>query len=459
MRKSLIVVACGSIFAILLLAAASTGHDASAQTRGKRPAATTRGGDRKNLSGFDAEIRSHADRMLEEGRRIFRYDTFGDEAFWGDRLQLHRAVVGAKLGGVGPGLSPKMALSLGLKVDAEALPPALVTQLKAGKVDLDDPASAVALLKANAVVGLTAFMNTDGSARAVGVQCAICHSTVDDSFAPGIGRRLDGWPNRDLNVGEIVALAPDLKYFTDLLGADEAGVRKVLKSWGPGKYDAELNQDGKAAGTAGRSAATVLPAAFGLAGVNLHTYSGWGSVTYWNAYVATTQMHGKGTFFDPRLKDKDRFPIAAKAGHSDIRNTPDMVTSKLAALQYYQLSIPAPKPPAGSFNAQAAQRGQAVFESQAKCSTCHVPPLFTEPGWSMHKAEEIGIDDFQAQRSPDKAYRTTPLGGLFTRQKGGFYHDGRFQTLGAVVDHYNNHLKLNLNAQQKADLIEFLKSL
>ena len=229
---------------------------------------------------FDSTITQNAQRMIEEGRRIFRYDTFGDEAFWGDQLRLHQSIVGQKLGGVGPGLSPKMALSLGLKVDADALPSDLVSQIKAGKVDMDDPASTVALLKANAVVGVTAFLNADGSARSVGIQCALCHSTVDDSFAPGIGRRIDGWANRDLNVGEIVALAPTLKPFADLLGVDDAGVRKVLKTWGPGKYDAELVQDGKTTGPHGRSAATVLPAAFGLAGVNLHTYSGWGSVTY-----------------------------------------------------------------------------------------------------------------------------------------------------------------------------------
>ena len=408
---------------------------------------------------FELAITKNAQRMIEEGRRIFRYDTFGDEAFWGDQLKLHQAIVGQKLGGVGPGLSPKMALSLGLKVDADALPADLVAAIKAGKVDMNDPASTVALLKANAVIGVTAFFNVDGTARSVGIQCALCHSTVDDSFAPGIGRRLDGWPNRDLNVGEIVALAPTLKPFADLLGVDEDGVRKVLKSWGPGKYDAELVQDGRALGAKGQSAATVLPAAFGLAGVNLHTYSGWGSVTYWNAYVANTQMHGKGTFFDPRLNEKDQFPVAAKAGHGNIRNKPDLVTSKLAALHFYQLAIPAPTPPAGSFDAQAAQRGQAVFEGQARCASCHVPPLFTEPGWSMHKAEEIGIDSFQADRSPDKHYRTTPLRGLFTRQKGGFYHDGRFPTLDAVVNHYDTLFRLRLTSRQKADLVEYLKSL
>ena len=420
-------------------------------TQPQPPAATT---------GFDSAITQNAQRMIEEGRRIFRYDTFGDEAFWGDQLKLHQAIVGQKLGGVGPGLSPKAALSLGLKVDAEALPADLVAQIKAGKVDMNDPASTVALLKANAVVGLTGFLNPDGSAKSVGVQCAICHSTVDDSFAPGIGRRLDGWPNRDLNIGAIVALAPDLTPFTKLLGVDAEAVRKVLRSWGPGKYDAELVQDGKTMRPDGKSAATLLPAAFGLAGVNLHTYTGWGSVTHWNAYVANTQLHGKGVFFDPRLDDKKRFPVAAKAGHGNMRNSPDLITSKLAALHFYQLAIPAPTPPAGSFDAQGATRGEALFTKQAGCARCHVPPLFTEPGWPMHKASEIGIDDWQAERSPDKEfYRTTPLRGLFARMKGGFYHDGRFPTLEAVVNHYDGHFKLKLTAAQKRDLIEYLKSL
>ena len=408
---------------------------------------------------FDDEIRQNVDRMLDEGRQIFRFDTFGDEAFWGDQLQLHKAIAGAKNGGVGPGLPPAKALELGLKVDAQAVPAAVAQGIKAGKVDLNDPANTLVLLKANAVVGVTAFTNADGSVRSMGIQCALCHSTVDDSFAPGIGRRLDGWPNRDLNVGAIVALAPNLKPFTDMLRVDEATVRKVLTSWGPGKYDAELDQDGKAFRPDGRSAATVLPAAFGLAGVNLHTYNGWGSVTYWNAYVANTQMHGKGTFFDPRLKDKSKYPVAARMGFDNVRNTPDLVTPKLAALHFYQLSIPAPKPPAGSFDQAAATRGEAVFNGAARCATCHVPPLFTEPGWSMHTAKEIGIDEFQSDRSPDKMYRTTPLRGLFTRQKGGFYHDGRFATLDQVVAHYQKVLNVTLNDQQRRDLVEYLKSL
>jgi hypothetical protein len=255
-------------------------------------------------------------------------------------------------------------------------------------------------------------------------------------------------------------LAPNLKPFADLLGVDEATVQKVLKSWGPGKYDAELDQDGKAFRPDGKSAATLLPAAFGLAGVNLHTYNGWGSVPYWNAYVAITQMHGKGTFFDPRIqKNPEQYPVGSKAGFGDVRNTPDLVTSKLAALHYYQLSIPAPKPPKDSYDRGAADRGKLVFEGKGRCASCHVPPLFTEPGWSMHTGAEIGIDDFQANRSPDKRYRTAPLKGLFAHAKGGFYHDGRFANLREVVDHYDSFLGLKLTEQEKKELTEYLKSL
>src|SRR5262245_19462286 len=239
--------------------------------------------------GFDGEINRHAQAMLAEGRETFRYDTFGSEAFWGDALQLHKAIAGEKNGGVGPGVSPKTALSVGLKVDADALPDALKRQLAAGKVNLDDPATTLALLKLNAVVGVTAFANADGSVRSMGIQCAFCHSTVDNSFAPGIGKRLDGWANRDLNVGAIVSLAPNLKPFTDLLGVDADTVKKVLASWGPGRFDAELDKDGKALRPDGKQAGTLIPPAFGLAGVNLHTWTGYGSVPYWNAYVAATE--------------------------------------------------------------------------------------------------------------------------------------------------------------------------
>jgi mono/diheme cytochrome c family protein len=313
------------------------------------------------------------------------------------------------------------------------------------------------------VVGVKGFFDDPKDSMhltSVGITCAICHSTVDDSFMKGIGQRLDGWPNRDLDIGAIVALAPNLEPMARPLGVDVATLKKVLTSWGPGKYDAEVNQDGKAFRPDGKPAATLLPAAFGLAGVNLHTYTGWGSVTHWNAYVANTQMHGKGTFFDPRLNDADRFPVAVREHHYDLRNTPDLVTSKLAALHFYQLAIPAPRPKAGTFDPAAATRGRAVFEGKGQCARCHVPPLFTEPGWPMHSADEMGIDDFQASRSPDrKFYRTTPLGGLFVREKGGFYHDGRFADLPAVVAHYEQLLRLQLSAAEKADLVQYLKSL
>jgi hypothetical protein len=282
---------------------------------------------------------------------------------------------------------------------------------------------------------------------------------VDDTLAPGIGRRLDGWANRDLNVGAIIALAPDLSSVAAVLGVDQPTVRKVLNAWGPGKFDAELLLDGKGFRPDGRSAATLIPPAFGLAGVNLHTWTGWGSVTHWNAFVANLEMHGKGIFFDPRLNDAAQFPVASPAGFGDVRNDPDLISPKLPALHFYQLAIPAPAPPEKSFDAPAAARGKQVFEHQARCATCHVPPTYTEPGWNMHTASEIGIDEFQANRAPDQRYRTSPLKGLWTHQKGGFYHDGRFATFRDVVNHYDATFALSLTEPEKADLVEFLKSL
>lgn len=408
---------------------------------------------------FDSQVDRNSAALLAEGRKIFRYDTFGDEAFWGDALKLHEAIAGAKNGGVGSGVSPKAALQLGLKVDAAALPDPVVQAIKAGKVDLDDPATTLVLLKSNAVVGVSGVFDGAGKLTSMGITCAFCHSTVDNSFAAGIGKRLDGWPNRDLNVGGIVSASPNLKPMTDYLGVDKATLLKVLASWGPGRYDAEINQDLKALRPDGKSAATLIPAAFGMAGQNLHTYTGWGSVPYWNAYVAITQMHGQGVFFDPRLDDAKKFPVAARNHAGHISNPSDHVTAKLAALQYYQLSIPAPTPPAGSFDPAAAQRGQALFDGKATCATCHVPPLFSEPGWPMHTASEMGIDTFQSDRSPDQRYRTTPLRGLFARSQGGFFHDGRFADLNAVVTHYNTNKNLNLSAQEQRDLVEYLKSL
>ena len=409
---------------------------------------------------MDRAVTDNARQLLAEGRRVFRYETFGDEAYWGDTLKLHRAIAGAKLGGVGPGVSPKTALSVGLKVDVDAVPAPVAAALKAGKVDLDDPASTLVLLKANAVVGVTGRFDGSGMLTSMGVQCAFCHSTVDDAFAPGIGHRLDGWANRDLNVGAIVSLAPDLSAITNLLGVDEPTVKKVLASWGPGKFDAELNLDGKAFRPDGKPAATLIPPAFGLAGVNLHTWGGgWGTVTYWNAYVANLELNGRGNFLDARLDNAQQYPVAAKARFGHKQSGPDMVTAHLGPLHFYQLAIPIPKPKPGSFDTTAANRGQNAFAGKARCSTCHVPPLFTEPGWNVHKAAEIGIDDFQANRSPDKSYRTAPLRGLMSHAKGGFYHDGRFADLMAVVEHYNQFFKLSLTDAEKRDLIEYLKSL
>jgi len=429
---------------------------------------TNSGGDARN---FDGVIQRNVRQFMDQGRQIFRFDTFGDEAFWGDNLKLHQAIAGSKFGGVGAGVSPRTALGVGLKVDSEALPSDLIEAIQKGRVNLDDPANTLALLRLNAVVGVTGFFDQGGGIRSIGIQCALCHSTVDDSFAPGIGRRLDGWANRDLNVGAIVGLAPDLSPVINLLGVDDATVRKVLASWGPGKFDAEVFLDGKAFRDDGKSAATLIPPAFGLAGVNLHTWTGWGSVTHWNAFVANLEMHGKGTFYDPRINDPAQFPVAARAGLGNVRSDPDLITPKLAALHFYQLAIPAPAAPARAISREphsilelfggrpAVESGKAVFDGKAKCATCHVAPLFTEPGWNMHTAAEIGIDDFQANRAPDKRYRTAPLKGLWTHQKGGFYHDGRFATLGDVVDHYDRFFKLGLTEQEKSDLVEYLLSL
>jgi cytochrome c peroxidase len=413
-----------------------------------------------NPSGAAADARNERSNraLFLAGRNVFRNDTFGDEAFWGGALQLHRAIAGAKNGGVGPGLSPKAALAAGLKVDSAAIPKKTAAAIKAGKVDLNDPAVTLALLKLNAVVGVKGLFDGGGRLTSVGLTCASCHSVVDDSFAPGIGRRLDGWPNRDLNVGAIIGLAPNKKPLTDVLGVDEATVDKVLASWGPGRFDAVLFFDGKAFRPDGHTAATLIPPAFGLAGVDLATYTGWGSVTYWNALVANLEMHGRGNFDDDRLDNAQQFPVAAKNRFGHVRNRPDLVTAKLPALHFYQLALPAPKPPKGSFDAAAARRGQAVFEGKGGCQGCHMQPIGTQPGWNLVEPKDICIDAFTANRSPTGRYRTTPLGGLFTRSKGGYYHDGRFPTLTSVVEHYNSCLNLKLTDGEKGDLVQYLRS-
>ncbi len=415
---------------------------------------------RATKQNWSAAVESNARSMFSEGQSIFRFDTFGDEVFWTDTLKLHQAIEGSKFGGVGGGVSPKTALSVGLKVDAAALPAAVVDGIKKGKVDLDDPATTLTLIKLNAVVGVQGKLNADGSLKSIGLTCAVCHSTVDDSFAPGIGRRLDGWPNRDLNSGAIISLSPGLNAISKLLGVDDATTRKVLASWGPGKFDAELNLDGKAFRPDGKAAATLIPPAFGMAGVNMHTWTGgWGTVTYWNAYVANLELGGQGTFFDRRLMNADQYPVAAKSGFGNKRSPVDMVTAKLGALHFYQLALPAPQAPAGSFDQAKAMRGEAIFRGKAQCSTCHVPPLFTEPGWNTHPAADIGVDDFQANRSPEHTYRTAPLRGLWAHSKGGFYHDGRFATLLEVVNHYDAFKNLGLSDDEKSALVEYLKSL
>ena len=425
----------------------------------------------KKAKSFDDQISANVEQMMDEGQQVFRFDTFGDEAFWGDMLKLHQAIEGSTLGGVGPGLTPTAALGLGLKVDLDAIPKHLEKDLEKGRVDLNAPATTLALLKLNAVVGVKGIFQGD-SLKSVGITCAICHSTVDNSLASGIGHRLDGWANRDLNIGAIVALAPDLSPFANLLGVSQDTVRQVLRSWGPGKFDAELALDGKAfnpqqisngvvRGT-NVSGATLIPPAFGLAGVNLHTWTGWGSVTHWNAFVANLEMHGKGRFFDPRLNNAAQFPIAASHGFADLPHIDpdeDLITSKLPALHFYQLAIPAPKPPDGSFDEAAAERGDELFEGKAGCNNCHVSPIYTEPGWNLHTAAEVCIDDFQANRAPDRRYRTSPLKGLWTHQKGGFFHDGRFATLLDVVNHYNTCFNLGLTNQERNDLVQYLLSL
>ncbi len=352
------------------------------------------------------------------GKEIFRFDTFGDEVFWTDTLHMNDVIQ--------TGVSPKTALAVGLKVDADALPPGILAQ-----VDLNSPATTVALLKLNAVVGLRGTITTvngkDVLTR-VGITCALCHSTVDNSVAPGIGHRQDGWANRDLNVGAIIALSPALQ---------APATQAVLNSWGPGKYDAYWNHDGK-------NNPQMIPPAFGLNGVALETFTGEGVVSYWNAYVAVTQMHGQGSFSDARTG-------------LNIVASPDQVTSKLSALREYQLSIDAPRPSSASFDAVAASRGQALFTGKAACISCHSNATFTEAADKLHDPSEIGTDPALALRSATKKYRTTPLRGAW--QHAPYFHDGSAATLADVVNFFDTKMQLKLSVQEKSDLTEYLKSL
>jgi mono/diheme cytochrome c family protein len=371
------------------------------------------------LACTESTTSSPIERTLLDGQHVFRFDTFGDEAFWTDTLRMHEVV---------QGVNPTTALGVGLKVDVDALPSALVSQLKAGQVNLEDPATTVALLKLNAVVGVQASVDANNTITRFGVTCALCHSTVDNSLAPGIGRRLDGWPNLDLNPGLILSLSPALQ---------APATQAVLMSWGAGRYDARWNHDGL-------NGPVIIPPAYGLAGVNLETYTGEGGIPYWNAYVAVTQMHGHGNFVDSRTGD-------------DVHYDPDLVTPKLPALQQYQLSLTAPPAPADSFNVAAANRGLTVFFGAGRCSTCHVPPQYTDAGFGLHDPAEVCADPGLAARGTTGKYRTTPLRALW--QHAPYYHDGSLPTLAAVVTHYNTCLTLGLTTAQQADLVQFLRSL
>lgn len=369
-----------------------------------------------------------------DGQAIFRFDTFDDEQLWTGVLRMHEVL---------PSVDPATALAVGLKVDVEALPRAVIEALRAGTVDLTDPAVTVELLRLRAVVGVKGTVDDAGRLTAVGVTCALCHSSVDNSFAPGIGRRLDGWANTDLNVGAIVALSPAL---------DEA-TRAEFNSWGPGKYDPRHHAfDGTSLLPLNSpSLPIVIPPIYGLRGVQFETFTGDGPISYWNSYVGVGQMGGRGNFSDPRIG-------------LFIRQTPDLVTPKLAALLDYQLSLRTPKPPAGSFDRRAAARGKELFRHEARCSTCHQRPNFTDVRSGpdrrapfLHDPAEVGMDPRYAARSATGQYRTTPLRGLF--QHAPYFHDGSAPDLLAVVEHYDELFGLNLTDAQKADLVEYLKSL
>jgi hypothetical protein len=403
---------------------------------GGNGAATTNDAATANDSAIVSDAAaSRAGRLLDpglvaQGKEIFRTDTFGDEAFWTDVLHMNTVIASA--------VDPTTALSVGLKVDAEALPPAVVQGIQNGSISLTAPATTVALLKLNAVVGLKGTVETINGVDTlthVGTTCALCHSTVDDSFAPGIGRRLDGWANRDLNPGAIIALSP----------AVSASAKAVYNSWGKGKYDPRFNFDGI-------NGPQVIPPAYGLLGVHSITSTGDGDdIAYWNRYVAVTQMGGLGSFADSRT------------GVNVTNGTIDLVSSKLPALQAYQLSITAPRPPAGSFDPAAAARGKIVFVSAGKCSRCHIGPTLTDANIRLHSPSEVvsepepnGVPSY-ASRSATKQYRTAPLAGLW--QHPPYFHNGSALTLEAVVETYDTRKALGLTVAQKADLVQYLKSL
>jgi mono/diheme cytochrome c family protein len=370
----------------------------------------------------------------QDGQAIFRFDTFGDEQLWTDVLRMQEAI---------STVDPATALAVGLKVDVDALPAPVIAALRAGQVDLTDPAVTIALLRLNAVVGVKGTVNDAGQLTKVGITCALCHSSVDNSFAPGIGKRLDGWANTSLNVGAIVALSPAL---------DEA-TKAEFRTWGPGKYDPRhhafngtniipLNSP---------SLPIVIPPIYGLKGVGFETYTADGPISYWNSYVGVGQMGGHGSFSDPRI------------GLS-ITQSPDLVTPKLPALLDYQLSLRTPDAAKGSFDEEAARRGKKLFKDEARCATCHLSPRFTDvlsgPDRRvpfLHDPAEVGMDPGYAERTATGKYRTTPLRGL--TQHAPYFHDGSARDLLAVVNHYDALFGLHLTAAQKADLVEYLKSI
>ncbi|HKT60167.1 MAG TPA: hypothetical protein VJQ46_08960 [Gemmatimonadales bacterium] len=362
--------------------------------------------------------------LVAQGKQIFRFETYGDQTFWTDTLRLHQVIQSS--------VSPATALSVGLKVDVDALPAQVRAALRAGTIDLNAPATTVALLKLGAVVGVIGKVDASNRLTSVGITCAFCHSTVNNSFARGIGQRLDGWPNRDLNVGAIIALSP----------VPTAAQKAVYNSWGPGKYDPRFNEDGK-------NIPVVIPPAFGLRHVKKEIYTGDDTISYWNAYVAITQMHGHGHFADPRIG------VTAN-------NPPDLVSSKLRPLRLYQFSLETPEPEPGTFDPAAARRGRALFEGTAGCARCHLGHTYTDVNAGrLHTPAEDGQDPAYAERSATKRYRTTPLRGLWHPPElmGPYFHDGNAATLGDAVDHYVQHFGLSLTARERADIVEFLKTL
>jgi mono/diheme cytochrome c family protein len=364
------------------------------------------------LLGCSSESKPVPDPGIARGRETFRHDTFGDAVFWTDTLQMNAVV---------ETVSPVTALAVGLKVDADVLPAGILDT-----ADLTDAATTVALLSLGAVVGIEAEV-VAGSIVRLGVTCALCHSTVDDSVVPGIGRRLDGYPNRDLDPGMIISLSPVI--------TDEQ--RAILVTWGPGRYDPRWNMDGL-------NGPVLIPPAYGLRDVALATYTGDGTVAYWNAYVAVTQMGGQGDFVDARIG-------------VDVKNSPDLVTSKLDDLGAFELSLLAPRPPAGSFDAAAAERGKDVFDGVGRCADCHTGALLTDAATTLHAASETGMDPAYALRSATGLYRTTPLRALW--QRAPYFHDGSAATLADVVVHYDVVLGLKLTAGDKADLVQYLESI